>query len=689
MSQCLLTSNAEAASGLTAKIQPLTLRPRSDAPMMVDLVAAWDGKQPLEGQMRLELSDGHMRLYDYRTSDIVIAPGKQTMRLMLPAVTTTNQQLGVDIRFVGKNGVVDLGRDSFVVISPTERSFLICMSDPWSRPDSPCADIARSLRFERFEPPNDAPVRSVLTPVQHLPPEDLPPSAMGYAPYDIMFVAEEGFSLLKEKQLDAIARWVEAGGSVCAIPAGGGLKPHHIDFLNKLAGQLSPAFVATSDGGVQPVEKLSSTGIGMYRCGLGRAVIAPRMPDADKDLDTPAWRAAVAHLWRVRAAQQKSVVDKGVWLTDQQKDASNDYRYLNPRAGGLRPGSGSGPAAPPAIVMRPRPLNAAVELSSSLSPKAVRLMPFWLLVVILVAFLIAIGPVDYFVLGFLKRRKLTWVTFPAMAVAATVVIMQLSEHYMGGIDYRTRLTIVDLGQDNTVLRETCCEGVFTARQKIVSTELHNALFGPLTDPYRTAYYRPGMRGLDNTPVFTGRIPGGFVVSQRAEQWALRCNRITSLAPTDKSTAPPAPGSTVGKPLALNWSSITWSDLTPRARSVRSKLIGEKEFPGFVGSIFVLNRYDMRSLYSRLPDSNRTYHDSEGPVEPPGGILPGGILREMSVRPQVGLFSIVSQISPNGAANAEDLSLLDPTDANQALLVVIVPKGDDFIAYRRLYYGDGK
>jgi len=48
---------------------------------------------------------------------------------------------------------------------------------------------------------------------------------------------------------------------------------------------------------------------------------------------------------------------------------------------------------------------------------------------------------------------------------------------------------------------------------------------------------------------------------------------------------------------------------------------------------------------------------------------------------------VSQISPTGAANWEDLSLLDPTDPNQALLVVVAQVGDDFFIYRRLYRGE--
>ena len=62
------------------------------------------------------------------------------------------------------------------------------------------------------------------------------------------------------------------------------------------------------------------------------------------------------------------------------------------------------------------------------------------------------------------------------------------------------------------------------------------------------------------------------------------------------------------------------------------------------------------------------------------------LREVSARPDWGLFSVVSQISPSGAGNFEDLSILDTSDPNQCLVVAAVRVGDDIIICRRLYCG---
>jgi hypothetical protein len=54
-----------------------------------------------------------------------------------------------------------------------------------------------------------------------------------------------------------------------------------------------------------------------------------------------------------------------------------------------------------------------------------------------------------------------------------------------------------------------------------------------------------------------------------------------------------------------------------------------------------------------------------------------------------LFTIVSQISPTGADNFEDLTVLDTTDPRQWLVVVVVREGEDYLIYRRLYYEEEK
>ncbi|WP_299464338.1 hypothetical protein, partial [uncultured Gimesia sp.] len=56
--------------------------------------------------------------------------------------------------------------------------------------------------------------------------------------------------------------------------------------------------------------------------------------------------------------------------------------------------------------------------------------------------------------------------------------------------------------------------------------------------------------------------------------------------------------------------------------------------------------------------------------------------DLCVRNQTGLFQIVSQTSPSGGKNYEDLSILDPSDPDQWLIVVFVPGEDQDTIYRQ-------
>jgi hypothetical protein len=112
-----------------------------------------------------------------------------------------------------------------------------------------------------------------------------------------------------------------------------------------------------------------------------------------------------------------------------------------------------------------QPDALGAELMTQLMPRTVRLIPFSAMVGMLALFLLMIGPVDYFLLGFLRRRRFTWVLFPATSLAFLVATVLMANHYLGLRDQRTSLTVVDLGRDGTALRWNRYELVFAARDK--------------------------------------------------------------------------------------------------------------------------------------------------------------------------------------------------------------------------------
>jgi hypothetical protein len=51
-----------------------------------------------------------------------------------------------------------------------------------------------------------------------------------------------------------------------------------------------------------------------------------------------------------------------------------------------------------------------------------------------------------------------------------------------------------------------------------------------------------------------------------------------------------------------------------------------------------------------------------------------------------LQSLVSQISPTGGGNFEDVPAMD-MEANDSVLAIVTQIGDDIVVYRRFFYGN--
>ena len=93
-----------------------------------------------------------------------------------------------------------------------------------------------------------------------------------------------------------------------------------------------------------------------------------------------------------------------------------------------------------------QPTQLGPELMQQLMPHTVRLIPFHRIAGMLGLFLLMIGPGDFFVLGFLRRRRYTWLLFPATSIAFTVATVLMANYYLGLHDQRRSLIVVDRGQ---------------------------------------------------------------------------------------------------------------------------------------------------------------------------------------------------------------------------------------------------
>ncbi len=625
---------AQAAGPLTAEIKPLALRPRTGAPETLEVTLHWTGIGLLEGALELTYPSGDESTPQYRSHDLALTGGAQNFRLLVPA---TSQDGGftreVRARFVTKTDAIDLGRFDWGTGRGNERSFSICVSKPRLRSATQEFALWQSLRIERFQPAatgyNHA---SASTLPVHVETEEMPATALGYTPYDIVLLESEGFTLLREKQLAALSKWVLAGGSVC-LATSGPLDEAHRRFLNELLAADLRKLVAVFDSeGRVAVEEQG--GVILARPGFGRLVIAAPGPRSNAEAETADWTRAVTHLWKFRRAQAEAILNDGRWQwpTDRQ-DPWRRYNELQQ------------------------------QLASILAPKQVRILPYPIVLLVLAAFVVVIGPLDWIVLGRLRMRRLTWVTFPLAAVACTALTVFLAENYMGRSNHRSALTITDLGHDGRVLRETRFEMLFPARNQEVTTAVRNALCVPM--PVSQNYYYGNRPGSAGPARYEGLFPASYKVRQSLRQWTPQMNRLTSFdVGEDKSGMP-------------------WANLDPGE-------LNAGNFRDRIGSNAELELYVIRSGEILGLESGSIY----------GFIL--ALCQSRDFR-WPGIFTV---IGPNGAANFEDLALVPvtfapervtpgprrsvtsapytPEESDVNATIAVRREGENVHIYRRLY-----
>ena len=99
-------------------------------------------------------------------------------------------------------------------------------------------------------------------------------------------------------------------------------------------------------------------------------------------------------------------------------------------------------------------------------------------------------------------------------------------------------------------------------------------------------------------------------------------------------------------------------------STRSISEEQRMYVNYVARLKAVNGMGADSVYGEADFFRWIYHASVAPSNS-------------------GLFTLMNQTAPKGGAMCDDLLLLDSSDANSWLLVVVVPEKDDFTVYRKL------
>ena len=412
---------------------------RSYAPLPLEVSLVWRKPELLRGRLVMDISDGASSLLSYTSDELALSTGMNRIGLTLPPVNASNlAALVMDVRFVGESRTYPLGR--FPLSSPSGRQRTLVMATVVPRdgrigPGG--SSLYQLLKLERFYPGNESP--PMLTYPARVTAVQAPGTAMGFCSYDLVVLRGEAMNEMRAGQYAALLRWVRAGGAVCVAPEDFALSDAARDFVNLL--RTMPAGPSL-DGGLEA-----------FTPGLGRALIAPSVPEVTGGQPGERWRDAAAFIWNARSDQLEAMVGGGRW--------TNQNRPLQPRYNYYEEYSTTEPD------FSWQPLVGGGILADWLLPAEVRIIPFAVVVLILIAFVLVIGPLDYFVLGALRLRKLTWIVFPVVSVAFTLFTVVISQYYMGGQDHRNAIVFVDLDSEGTVVRESRYELIFTAKHRTV------------------------------------------------------------------------------------------------------------------------------------------------------------------------------------------------------------------------------
>jgi hypothetical protein len=674
---------------LQAKLILRYRRARSGAPVPVTWKFVWPDRVMARGALEYEVYDEQTRLAEFRIPDFVLSPGKNELNALLPAffVNKSSTLLTIRGRFVTSNRSLEFDEQTLRMPTPYIQWFSVGVvagaHSPASEVDMRFYD---KIRLETFLPA-DAAVNQSATVSFDVKTTDLPSDPLTLCSFDVLVLTPTALSELRADQAGALRKWVRAGGSLCVV-AGDSLEPRHADLLNDLTSELTarPKFGVGPKGMLLPEEDNPAKVLTVPR-GLGRvAVLRPKLFETIAP-DAPTWVNTARFLLKGLKDQQLSRD------TFPQSLRSNN-RAPAPRA----PGSA---ANPPVTTVQPVPrawagnspfasLNAAPlghlnQLFELLMPVGVSAIPLGVIASILAAYVVTIGPIDYFLLGALGLRRFTWVLFPAVTIGFAAYTLWLSQRYLGSTDSRRAIEIYDVVPGGAVARRSRIEMLFLSQENTVSTPVENGLFSVVGRGNIKTRGAIAQVELNETPETVGvndRFPSNYQIVQQIPQWRPVLNRFFWIDPKPSAIYQPPglPGAT-----RFDWDAAG-ADLLGNtggrslAQRVRTAFGPQACALVLRGSALIYAVNDLKELRSWRPTSRRMMNES-------GGMdALTGTVRELCQRTPQQLFQYASNVSPNGGPELDDLAVSDATDPEQSVLVIAVETESTLYLYRRVFSG---
>jgi hypothetical protein len=730
------------------RMELMSIRNRSSGPLPVRIRLEYNLPQVLQGDLELSIYDALDDIHPsnlmatLRYEGIALSGADYEFNVILPPLRTgIDQNWAVVGYFVTEAERIPLSslRDRFdppephdlLITSPVERGTLICSCSSTGQPNDATAArkyLESALALDNYNPgfeqwrkldASRAQIqrtgRTLIHAVGNWAVDQMADDPLSYCAFDIVLLSDGGLSRLSDEQMQGLLKWVRGGGSVCVLPDEP-IRATHLNFLQTLLKESGTHSQLTRDAdGRLIVVSDQADPILTSHCGLGRVVLLPVTDSLPTLLTGETLGKVVAFLWKVRRDQpvwrgeywrnapliemltQRGFVvemdSEGIWLKDPdqarmfpgyQRRHVNGRFYLNEESFSIATGSVWG--IDDRLKPKTEPLLELAE--QALLPADVEMVPTSVIVMILAGYILTIGPVDYLVLGWFRRRKYTWIVFPVVTAAFTLLMIAVAYSYMASDDTGGRLVITDLVDDGVPARQTILETLYYSAHAESVTEHKNSTVVQADDSFSQLDWMQ-MNLQQSAPTatepltITGRFPQSYKVSQQVQQWSPVSLRTFSLEP-EVTNVPP-----------INWNDSRLVTTAEGRKKLQESLWKLPSDNGIVWYGVVLNQTNEFQLRGNLSSTLAT--SASVPIwmrRNPGGQFSGSTLTEAMLssiptikRGSEGIFRLVSQLSPEGASSLEDLAFLDPTDPAQWALIIVQVQREEFFVFRKLFVVD--
>jgi hypothetical protein len=642
-----LAGLADSPPMLRATVNELAPRSRRAAPEWIEVLLNSRSTAIREGALEFTMIEWGDTLYRYRTHNLVINSGDQRFRFMLPAATShgENSNRTLQLKFIEKDRTTPLGEFPLIASQRGGQAHVIAVIRPSFRAaGSETHPIWQALRLERLAP-EEGPMFDTA-PV-FLDPADVPQEPLGFFPFDLVLIESDAYGKMREKARAALARWVNAGGSLCVI-ADRTLEPGHVEALNQL-GSVDPhwkALTTDESGQVKVPGKMAFS-----RVNFGRMAVASELPPDDVEKVSTAWRRACVFLWRLAEAQADKVAQNGKWDLKPP-----DLKNVSPKQRAIR-----------VVGRQPYPQSIEFELPAfELFPKSVRVIPLWVLATLIGVFLILIGPVDWFLLGAIRRHRFTWLAFPVVAVSITAGTVFLAQRYMGQSNHEGAIIISDIGVTGRVIRETRIEFSLPASQKLATSSMKNALRLPVGS--RSNFSRSYVSNWDDV-MFQGQYPARFDYVRPHRQWTPEISRATAVV-----DAPDASG--------IKWDAFD-AEFLEKQKEVFQKIRSRDRRPSEDVLTFLRKTYELAGKRDHR-EVSFSFFTKWGTRDTEEGPTTASWRQAVTLADPLNPTLLLTHESPNGFPQFNDLRILERADPSRTVILAAMREGKDIHVWRRLY-----